>query len=319
MDSEELDLWYLNDIERLHGIIKAILISGYKYNAEKKEFVVKFKYTKLKDIEILINLTSQEKDIISKNTDIRKIIEQLHKEFLNKNDNYSNTGKLLEHLKTLSFLNKIEVNLKNNFELFHEYNKYLLVKILADSFECCIDLVESKEMSIKLNDKNDIHNYSKILENTLKNAFTTMQLNLSIDCLEFREYKNIWNNILYIWTNSLTKKRPNNTLSAIENLLQFNELENGELKNLNISIQVGYKYYLKNSNDYRKTIVKVLVNTFATNDIFYTNKDKFESIRQLCTSTFKDEKIMDNRTFKKYIKPYEIILSQDFRINTPKI
>jgi len=319
MDNTELEALYQKDMERLDLIIESVILYGYKYNPKTKEFVVKFAYIQLKDIDSLSDLTKEEKHIISNNTNINEIIKELHSNFFKKHDNYSQTGKLLEYAKNIFSSDDIKI-LINNFENLHKLNQSILMLVLSRSIESTVALVEDKKSSMVIQDSNDINNYTQVLTKTISNAFITMERqNINIENKEFKDYKYIWETIKYIWINSLKKKKPNNVFSALENIFQFNTVSNSMLESLSSSIQVGYDYYLKDINDYRKVIVKTLVNVFITKDIFHANKDKFESVRQLCTATYKDKRIMDNRTFKKHIKGYEIIFAPEFKITNASL
>ncbi len=314
MDNLELKVIYEKEFERLRKITIAIVSSGYSYNFNKKDFILDFGYLKFKDIDNLNDLSDKEKKIILNNQDIEQVIKQLHLNFFRVNNNNSNVGILLDYAKNILYNDDYKLFI-SDFKIAKIFSQQMLMKMTLNSYEICIEIIDNAKKCISINNRNDIYTFKQILTKTINNAFEQIkEENLDLDNIESREYKSLWNEILYIWTNSLNKRIPNKVYSAIKEILRFKVLENGILSDFSLSIVVSYKNYLENPKDYKKIILKTLFFTFALDKEYHLNNDGLDAVEKLCTATYDGKKVMDKRTYKKYTTDYKTFFSPDFKL-----
>lgn len=298
------------DYGNILKLFEAILILYYNYDAEKKYFVFKFKEDEIKylNISLINDLTEKQKIILNNSETIEEVLSNLIDDFKRTVVIYERTGVYLQELedgiidglKKQNFLTasmgeaELKDFYKGQFPKLHDTFKESAENLSKYLIELCEEGIKRKKENFRLFETGNIGVYRALLKKTIDKAVKNIKNN---DIESYRTYREIWENCYEVWSRSLSKKQPNKVYTALNNLLDYHEIESGTIYNLYTAIIVGFEMYTCHKLDKYSIIVGVLKLAFDKEDI--QNKEADKSIRQLCTAKYGDVLIMDGRTFDK--------------------
>lgn len=306
------------EILRTHSIIEFIGKELYQYDNKQKEFILKMNINSMLKLIIGIkehikNISDEEikniEEIIIENRGIDSIIENIRKYIEKKFINAMNAGILLDlrreviakSVKDTNTLKTINEALEEDFPKFKKILKLFISISIKNSIKVCKNQYSAYRKMIKnqhtaINSMDNIRMIVLYLNKTIKEALKDINSKNTINTA----YKNIINEVLYIWTNAIFKEQPNNVYTAFNNSLKYHTIKDNKIDSLYIAIVTGHDTYCKLKNKY-DTLISILVHFLDLNS--YKDDNRLDSIKKLATANYNGKKIMDTRTFNKHT-PY---------------
>lgn len=275
---KEFDSIFFNDeLVKINDLINQILATSYLYNFSSNRF--EFNYKKFQRLNIKIG--DHQNSILSKNIDLRLIINELHNDFLENKLNNMNvqnfvdwTSSLMkkgfqeqEGLKpeTLTIIYKVFPSI--NKDIYKEYSNIYrdaLIKANEKAILSCKNKVKHKELELKINKADDKNLFKKLPDDNTNRIFyinsICAQLKLDKDDIYEITYEiytlNELDTVLAAvegsqWIKDLPKKDPKHELRNTRG-----KLDNAKDKLISTLIELGMKeeaQLIREKVNYRKT------------------------------------------------------------------